>query len=59
LSVQNDFVNRVARGNRSEFLLRFTYDTSTPAATDLAFFYACDTTVTTDRPYLSVTYEYP
>ena len=58
-SVQNDFINRVARGNRSEFLIRFTNDTSTPAATDLAFFYACDTTVTTDRPYLSVTYEYP
>jgi hypothetical protein len=49
----------MARGNRSEFMIRFTNDTVTPVTSDYAYFYACETTAPSDRPYLSVTYEYP
>ncbi|HMI88520.1 MAG TPA: Ig-like domain-containing protein [Polyangiaceae bacterium] len=59
LSVRDDLTNRMARGNRSEFMIRFTNDTVTPVTSDYAYFYACETTAPSDRPYLSVTYEYP
>jgi hypothetical protein len=58
-SVQNDFNNRSTRGNRSEYVVRFTNNTVTPVTTDYAYFYSCEATSPGDRPYLSVTYEYP
>jgi hypothetical protein len=59
LSVRDDFASRVARGNRSEFQIRYTSDTTSPVTTEYAYFYPCETTAPTNRPYLSVTYEHP
>jgi hypothetical protein len=58
-SVRDDFANRMARGNRSEYQVRFTNDTVTPVTTDYAYFYSCEATAPADRPYISVTYESP
>jgi hypothetical protein len=60
-SLRDDLTNRAARGNRSEFMIRMTLDTLTPPTTtnDFAYFYSCEATIATDRPYVSVTYDYP
>ncbi|HMJ53203.1 MAG TPA: Ig-like domain-containing protein [Polyangiaceae bacterium] len=59
LSLRDDLMNRAARGNRSEFMIRFTQDTVVTTANDFAYFYSCEATAPTDRPYVSVTYDYP
>jgi hypothetical protein len=59
LSLRDDLANRVARGNRSEFLLRMTNDSDALNISEWAYLYSCDTTVATDRPYVVVTYESP
>jgi hypothetical protein len=58
-SVRDDFTNRAARGDRSEYQVRFTNDTVMPVTSDYAYFYSCEATAPTDRPYISVTYESP
>jgi hypothetical protein len=59
-SVRDDYTNRAARGSRSEYLLRFTNDTfATSTVAEYAYLYSCEAPVSTDRPYISVTYEYP
>jgi hypothetical protein len=59
-SVRDDYTNRTARGSRSEYLLRFTNDTfATSTTAEYAYLYSCEAAVATDRPYISVTYEYP
>jgi len=57
LKVRDDYNNRAARGNRSQFRLRFPTTTDADSAFDYAAFYAGE--ASSNRPYLQVTYEYP
>ena len=59
LSLRDDLANRVARANRSQFLLRMTNDSDALNISEWSYNYSCDATVVTDRPYIQVTYEYP
>jgi hypothetical protein len=58
-SLRDDLTSRAVRGNRSEFMIRMTLDTVAPAANNFVYFYSCEATAATDRPYVSVTYDYP
>ncbi|GEM81969.1 Ig-like domain-containing protein [Meiothermus hypogaeus] len=55
--VRDDYTNRVARGNRSQFRLRFPTTTNVDGGSDYAYFYTGD--ASSYKPYLQVTYEYP
>ncbi len=55
--VRDDYTNRVARGNRSQFRLRFPTATNADGANDYAAFYTGD--ASSYKPTLVVTYEYP
>ncbi|AWR85636.1 Ig-like domain-containing protein [Meiothermus taiwanensis] len=55
--VRDDYTNRAARGNRSQFRLRFPTNTNVDGRRDLALFYSGD--ASSNKPYLRVTYEYP
>jgi hypothetical protein len=58
LSLWDDWQNRGTRGNRSEFVVRFTNDAINDGAAHYAYFYACNTAMMANRPYLAVTYEF-
>jgi methionine-rich copper-binding protein CopC len=58
-AVQNDFANRTARNNRSEFVIQFPNDSSSNGIARYAYLYACNTANASFHPYLAVTYEYP
>jgi hypothetical protein len=58
-SVLDDWSNKATRGNRSEYVFRFTKDLISNAMADYAYMYPCSTANATFRPYLAVTYEYP
>lgn len=53
-AVQDDWENRAARGNRSQYRLRFTEETDNDGSTDVAFFTSGEGGG--DEPRLSVTY---
>src|SRR5206468_212200 len=58
-AVLDDWSNRVARGNRSEYVFRFTKDLINNGAANYSYSYPCSSANATLRPYLAVTYEYP
>jgi hypothetical protein len=55
--VINDYINRGARGNRSQFRLRFPINTNVDAQNDVAFLNSGADVF--NKPYLRVTYLYP
>lgn len=57
-AVQNDLANRVARGNRSQFRLKFTLDSSANAATDMLYLFSANYATAASRPQLLLSYEY-
>lgn len=57
-AVENDLANRVARGNRSQFRLKFTLDSSPNAVSDAMFVFSDDYSTVASRPTLFVSYEY-
>ncbi len=57
--VQDDFLNRVARGNRSEFRLRFSTDVSADLGFDGLNIASAEWTLGAQRPVIIVGYEYP
>lgn len=58
-SVQNDFLNRASRGDRVEFRLRFSLDVTADAASDGVYVATTEWATATQRPSLSVAFEYP
>jgi len=60
-AVRDDWANRAARGNRSEFIIRFTKDLLNNMKAAYAYLYSCGVPPAniTYNPYLAVTYEYP
>jgi hypothetical protein len=58
-AVLDDWSARVARGNRSEFVFKFTRDLINNSMANYAYSYPCSSANATLRPYLAVTYEYP
>ena len=58
-AVEDDWTNRVSRGNRSQFMLRTaTIGTDSDGSADWCSQGTYNTTTTSNRPYLSITYEY-
>jgi hypothetical protein len=58
-AVLDDWTNKATRGNRSEYVFKFTKDLINNGSADYAYLYPCSTATATLRPYLTVTYEYP
>lgn len=58
-SLQNDFANRVSRGNRAQFRLRFNTEVTADAAYDGLYVSTQEWATSTQRPYLVVSFEYP
>jgi hypothetical protein len=58
-AVLDDWTARVARGNRSEYVIRFTRDLINNGVANYAYAYPCSSANAALRPYLAVTYEYP
>lgn len=57
--LRDDFAARVARGNRSQFRLRFTFDTNANGNADTLTVAMSEWSVATARPSLVVTFEFP
>jgi hypothetical protein len=57
LKVRDDYTNRVARGNRSQFRLRFPITTDADGASDFVHVYSGN--AASNQPYLVITYRYP
>lgn len=58
-SVQNDFANRVSRGNRVQFRLRFNTEVTVDGASDGLLLSTTEWGTASQRPYLVVSFEYP
>lgn len=58
LKVQDDWTNRAARGNRSQYRLKFENNVSTDGQADLVIFGTGDSSADF-KPFLEITYEHP
>lgn len=57
--VQDDITNRVARGNRSEFRMRFPTEVTADGAPDALYIGALEYGTEAMRPFMEIGYEYP
>lgn len=58
LKVRDDWTNRAARGNRSQYRLKFTQNVSADGVADFVIFGTGDASADF-QPFLEITYEYP
>jgi hypothetical protein len=59
VAVREDWAMRAARGNRSQYRIRFTNNTSVNAAADYIGFYSGNDATQANQPRLVITYDYP